>query len=110
MPLPAPLRRDVHDPADWAGKVLCSDAERAAYAQIIGLGMKDTFRQFDQPEKSFSWWDYRMNAFRRKMGLRIDLILASDALTKSCSSCTIDSEPRRNERPSDHAPVIAEFA
>ena len=106
----APEDRDVHDPQAWAGKVLCSDAERAAYLQLTELGLKDTFRLFDQPEKSFSWWDYRMNAFRRKMGLRIDLILASDALTKSCSSCTIDSEPRRNERPSDHAPVIAEFA
>ena len=106
----APDDRDVHDPQAWAGKVLCSDAERAAYAQLTSLGLKDTFRLFDQPEKSFSWWDYRMHAFRRKMGMRIDLILASDALAASCTSCTIDSEPRRNERPSDHAPVIAEFA
>ena len=105
----APEDRDVHDPQAWAGKVLCSDAERAAYLQLTGLGLKDTFRLFDQPEKSFSWWDYRMNAFRRKMGLRIDLILASDTLAESCNSCSIDSEPRRNERPSDHAPVIAEF-
>jgi len=106
----APEDRDVHDPQAWVGKVLCSDAERAAYLQLTGLGLKDTFRLFDQPEKSFSWWDYRMNAFRRKMGLRIDLILASDALAESCKSCSIDSEPRRNERPSDHAPVMAEFA
>ena len=106
----APEDRDVHDPQAWAGKVLCSDAERAAYAQLTSLGLKDTFRLFDQPEKSFSWWDYRMHAFRRKMGMRIDLILASDALAASCTSCSIDSEPRRNERPSDHAPVIAEFA
>ena len=105
-----PDDRDVHDPQAWAGKVLCSDAERAAYAQLTSLGLKDTFRLFDQPEKSFSWWDYRMHAFRRKMGMRIDLILASDALAASCTSCSIDSEPRRNERPSDHAPVIAEFA
>lgn len=106
----APEDRDVHDPEAWRGQVLTSDAERDALRRLVDLGFRDAFRLFEQPEKSFSWWDYRMNAFRRKMGLRIDLILASDALTKSCSSCTIDSEPRRNERPSDHAPVIAEFA
>jgi len=106
----APDDRDVHDPQAWVGKVLCSARERAAYLQLTSLGLKDTFRLFDQPEKSFSWWDYRMNAFRRKMGMRIDHILASDTLAGTCQSCTIDSEPRRNERPSDHAPVIAEFA
>ncbi len=106
----APEDRDVHDPQAWAGKVLCSDAERAAFVQLTGLGLRDTFRLFEQPEKSFTWWDYRMQAFRRKMGLRIDHILASDALAGSCRSCQVDIEPRRNERPSDHAPVIAEFA
>ena len=106
----APDDRDVHDPQAWAGKVLCSDSERAAYQQLTRLGLQDTFRLFDQPERSFSWWDYRMNAFRRKMGMRIDHILASDKLAGTCLSCAIDSEPRRNERPSDHAPVIAEFA
>jgi exodeoxyribonuclease III len=106
----APDDRDVHDPQAWAGKVLCSDSERAAYLQLTSLGLQDTFRLFDQPEKSFSWWDYRMNAFRRKMGMRIDHILASEKLAGTCLSCAIDSEPRRNERPSDHAPVIAEFA
>lgn len=105
----APADADVHDPQAWAGKVLCSDAERAALAQLTGLGLRDTFRLFDQPERSFSWWDYRMNAFRRKMGLRIDHILASATLADVCKSCNIDSEPRGNERPSDHAPVIAEF-
>ncbi len=105
----APEDRDVHDPAAWAGKVLCSEAERAAYVQLTALGLKDAFRLFDQPEQTFSWWDYRMNAFRRKMGLRIDHILATDALASACKSCAIDTEPRRNERPSDHAPVVAEF-
>ncbi len=106
----APEDRDVHDPQAWAGKVLCSDAERAAFGRLTALGLQDTFRLFDQPEKSFTWWDYRMQAFRRKMGLRIDHILASGTLAGSCKSCTVDIEPRRHERPSDHAPVIAEFA
>jgi exodeoxyribonuclease III len=106
----APEDRDVHDPQAWAGKVLCSDAERAAFGRLTALGLQDTFRLFEQPEKSFTWWDYRMQAFRRKMGLRIDHILASAALARSCKSCTVDIEPRRHERPSDHAPVIAEFA
>lgn len=105
----APADVDVHDPKAWAGKVLCSDAERAALAALNELGLKDTFRLFTQPERSYSWWDYRMNAFRRKMGLRIDHILASPALAGLCKSCTIDTAPRANERPSDHAPVIAEF-
>jgi exodeoxyribonuclease-3 len=106
----APGDADVHDPQAWAGKVLCSDAERKAFAELTALGLQDSFRLFDQPERSFTWWDYRMNAFRRRMGLRIDHILVSAALAGSCKSCVIDIEPRRNERPSDHAPVIAEFA
>lgn len=106
----APADADVHDPQAWAGKVLCSDAERAAYVRLAELGLHDTFRRFDQPERAYSWWDYRMNAFRRKMGLRIDHILASEKLASSCTSCTIDVVPRGNERPSDHAPVVAEFA
>ena len=75
----------------------------------MDLGLTDAFRLFDQPERSYTWWDYRMMAFRRKMGLRIDHILLSDALAKACTACTIDIEPRRNERPSDHAPVVAEI-
>ncbi len=106
----APEDRDVHDPQAWAGKVLCSDAEREAFRLLTRLGLQDTFRLFQQPEKSFSWWDYRMQAFRRKMGMRIDHILASRELAGRCKSSTIDIEPRRNERPSDHAPVLAEFA
>lgn len=106
----APEDRDVHDPQAWAGKVLCSDAERAAFGRLAALGLQDTFRLFEQPEKSFTWWDYRMQAFRRKMGLRIDHVLASATLAARCKSCTVDIEPRRHERPSDHAPVIAEFS
>jgi len=103
----APEDRDVHDPALWAGQILCSDAERAAFAGLLGLGLHDAFRRFDQPERSYTWWDYRDLAFRRKQGLRIDHILLSTALAPRCSACEIRVELRRLERPSDHAPVIA---
>ena len=106
----APEDRDVHDPKEWEGKVLCSEPEREALRQIFAAGLQDVFRRFEQPEKEFSWWDYRMNAFRRKRGMRIDLILASGALAARCTACRIDKEPRRAERPSDHTPVIADFA
>lgn len=102
----APEDGDVHDPKAWEGQVLCSDAERAAYAGLIGLGMRDAFRLFPQEEKLFSWWDYRMAAFRRNMGLRIDHILVSEALKPLCQSCLIDKLPRKLERPSDHTPVV----
>jgi exodeoxyribonuclease-3 len=105
----APEERDVHDPQAWEGKVLFSEPERAAFRALTGLGLKDSFRLFDQPDGTFSWWDYRMNAFRRKLGLRIDHILVSDALAAQCTGCSIDIEPRKAERPSDHAPVMAEF-
>jgi exodeoxyribonuclease-3 len=105
----APEDRDVHDPKLWAGQVLCSEPERAAFRRLLELGLKDGFRLFDQPEKSFTWWDYRLNAFKRNMGLRIDHILVSPALAAECRSCVIDKTPRALERPSDHAPVIAEF-
>jgi len=105
----APEDRDVHDPVAWEGKVLFSKPEREAFGNLTGLGLKDAFRLFEQPERSFTWWDYRMNAFRRKMGMRIDHILLSEELAKLCTACTIDIEPRRNERPSDHAPVIAQL-
>ena len=100
---------DVHDPAAWEGQVLCSAPERAAFRALCGLGLHDSFRLFEQPEKSFTWWDYRMNAFRRKMGLRIDHILVSSALASSCRACRVDTAMRALERPSDHAPVIAEL-
>jgi exodeoxyribonuclease-3 len=106
----APEDRDVHDPKEWEGKVLCSEPEREALRRIFAVGLEDVFRRFEQPEKEFSWWDYRMNAFRRKRGLRIDLILASQALAARCTACRIDQGPRRLERPSDHTPVIADFA
>ena len=105
----APEDRDVHDPAAWEGKVLFSKPEREALGNLVGIGLKDAFRLFEQPERSYTWWDYRMNAFRRKMGLRIDHILLSEELAKLCTACTIDIEPRKNERPSDHAPVVAEL-
>ena len=105
----APEDRDVYDPKAWEGQVLFSEPERAALKSLFDLGLKDSFRLFEQPERSFTWWDYRMNAFRRKMGLRIDHILLADELAKSGTACTIDIEPRKNERPSDHAPVIAEI-
>jgi len=106
----APEDRDVHDPRAWEGQVHVSGPEREAWRALLALGLKDAFRLFEQPEKSYSWWDYRMMAFRRNAGLRIDQILVSEALAGSCRSCAVDKEPRRLERPSDHAPVIAEFA
>jgi exodeoxyribonuclease III len=106
----APADEDVHDPAVWKDQVLCSVPERDAFHRLLGLGFKDSFRLFPQPDKSFSWWDYRMMAFRRKMGVRIDHILLSTTLAAGCSACVIDSEPRKLERPSDHAPVFADLA
>ena len=103
----APEDRDVHDPAEWAGQVLCSDKERAALLALNELGLTDSFRMFEQSEKSFSWWDYRMAGFRRNLGLRIDHILLSKTLAARCTSCAIDRVPRKWEQPSDHAPVIA---
>ena len=105
----APEERDVHDPRAWEGQVLFSAPEREAFQRLLALGLKDSFRLFEQAPGSFTWWDYRLNAFRRKLGLRIDHILASEALAPLCRACSIDIEPRRNERPSDHAPVVAEF-
>ena len=99
-----------HDPALWDGKVLFSGPERQALRHLMDIGLHDTFRLFDQAERQYTWWDYRMNAFRRKLGLRIDHILASDEMRSACRSCRIDVEPRRRERPSDHAPVVADFA
>jgi len=106
----APEDEDVHDPAAWEGKIMCSEPERAAIRSLRQLGLHDAFRLFEQPPQSFTWWDYRAGAFRRNLGLRIDLILVSEQLRQMCKSCTIDAAPRRNERPSDHVPVIAEFA
>ena len=105
----APEDRDVHDPEAWHERILCSTPERKALQKLLEPGLVDTFRLFDQEADSFSWWDYRAAAFRRNMGLRIDLILASRSLAECCTACSIDKEPRRLERPSDHTPVVAEF-
>lgn len=106
----APEDRDVHDPKAWEGQVHVSEAERSAWRELLELGLTDSFRLFAQPEKAFSWWDYRMLGFRRNAGLRIDQILLSPELAARCTACTIDKAPRRLERPSDHAPVVAEFS
>lgn len=106
----APGDLDVYDPVAWGEDIHCSPAERAALGEMLKLGLVDVFRQFEQPEKTFSWWDYRAGKFRRNAGLRIDLILASPALAARCTASYIDREPRTWERPSDHAPVVAEFA
>ena len=106
----APEDRDVHDPVAWAGQVLCTPEERAHFKGLIALGLHDAFRLFEQPPKQYSWWDYRMLAFRKNQGLRIDHILVSEALRPRVTSCLIDKLTRKNERPSDHAPVIVELA
>jgi exodeoxyribonuclease-3 len=103
----APEPRDVHDPEAWAGQVLFSEPERAAFRGLLSLGLKDSFRLFEQPGRSFTWWDYRNLAFRRKLGLRIDHILMSQGLAASCTGCCINVDLRRLEQPSDHAAVIA---
>lgn len=103
----APADRDVHDPAAWQGSVLVSDAERAAFEELRSLNLADAFRLFEQPEKVYSWWDYRQMAFRRNLGLRIDHILLSPPLAERCTACIIDKAPRKWEQPSDHTPVIA---
>jgi len=105
----APEDCDVHDPKAWEGKVLVSEPERQHFENLIQLGLQDSFRLFEQDEKSFSWWDYRMMGFRRNHGMRIDHILISQPLVAQCKSCVIDKTPRKLERPSDHTPVIVEL-
>jgi exodeoxyribonuclease-3 len=104
----APEDRDVYDPVAWAGQIHCTPEERAHFQGLIGLGLVDAFRLFDQPVKSWSWWDYRNLAFRKNQGLRIDHILVSAALQPTVKACEIDRPTRKNERPSDHAPVWVE--
>ncbi len=106
----APEDRDVHDPEKWEGNVLVSPPERQALQKLFDLGLHDAFRLFEQPERSFSWWDYRQLGFRRNAGLRIDHVLLSDSLKERCTACVIDKVTRGNEQPSDHAPVIATLA
>lgn len=106
----APDDRDVHDPQAWHEQVLCSTPERDALKSMFALGLHDSFRLFNDEAGHFSWWDYRQAAFRRNLGLRIDLILASDALRARCRASAIDRTPRTWERPSDHAPAILELS
>ena len=103
----APDDRDVHNPDAWTGQILCSEPERTAFQRLQALGLQDSFRLFEQPEKSFSWWDYRMLGFQKNQGLRIDHILLSAPLAARCTAAGIDREMRKRERPSDHAPVSA---
>jgi len=105
----APEDRDVHNPKRWEGKIHVTEPERAAFRRLLEIGFADAFRLFEQPEKEFSWWDYRLMAFQRGWGLRIDEVLLSPELARECVACTIDKAPRSLERPSDHAPVIAEL-
>ena len=108
----APTDADVHDPALWAGQVLCTDKERAAYEHWVSLGMVDCFRKFDHPPKTFTWWDYRMLGFPKNLGMRIDHILASSAVADTCTACVVDRNERKGNaenRPSDHAPVTVTF-
>lgn len=105
----APDDRDVHDPVAWKDQILCSEAEREAFRGLLSLGLTDAFRLFEQPEKIFSWWDYRQMGFRLNRGLRIDHILLTPALAGTCQTCGVDKAPRKLERPSDHAPVSAEI-
>jgi exodeoxyribonuclease-3 len=105
----APDDRDVHDPEAWRGQILCSEPERAALGTILGLGFVDSFRAFVEDAGHFSWWDYRQAAFRRNLGLHIDLILASEALRERMTAVSIDRTPRTWERPSDHTPVVLDI-
>ncbi|QPF76601.1 exodeoxyribonuclease III [Roseateles sp. DAIF2] len=102
----APEDRDVYDPVAWAGQIHCTPEERAHFQGLLELGLVDAFRLFEQPAKSWSWWDYRNLAFRKNQGLRIDHILVSRTLQPQVSACVIDKLPRKNERPSDHTPVV----
>ena len=106
----APEDRDVFDPVAWAGQIHCTPQERAQFQRLQALGLVDAFRLFEQPPKSWSWWDYRNLAFRKNQGLRIDHILVSAALKLRVLACEIDKAPRKNERPSDHAPVVVTLA
>ena len=105
----APDDRDVHDPAAWHEQILCSTPEREALRRMLDLGLHDSFRLFNQDAGHYSWWDYRQAAFRRDLGLRIDLVLVSEALRNQCRGATIEREPRTWERASDHAPVTLDI-
>lgn len=105
----APTDRDVHNPKSWHEKILCSTPERNALKKLLNLGFVDSFRMFEQEDEIWSWWDYRSGGLENNKGLRIDLILSSDLLAEQCTACYVDKVPRTWERPSDHAPVVAEY-
>ena len=105
----APTDRDVHNPKSWHEKILCSTPERDALQKILSLGFVDSFRLFEQDDEIWSWWDYRSGGLENNKGLRIDLILSSELLANQCTDCYVDKAPRTWERPSDHAPVVAEY-
>ena len=106
----APDDRDVHDPALWRDSIMCSDGERAAFQALGEIGLADALRLVHPEPGLYSWWDYRMLAFPKNRGLRIDAILAGRALAVSVVDAGIDREMRKGPEPSDHAPVWAEFA
>lgn len=106
----APAAEDTHDPAQWEGQILCSEPEREGLRALLALGLRDSFRLFEQAPASFTWWDYRQAGFRRNLGLRIDHVLLSEPLAQRCTGCRVDTAPRKLERPSDHAPVIVTLA
>ena len=106
----APEDRDVRNPAEWAGQVLCSVPERERFLRLVNSGLVDSFRLFEQPEKIFTWWDYRQMAFRRNNGLRIDHVLVSENLRDRVLGCQVERELRKREQPSEHAPVVVELA
>jgi len=105
----APTDRDVHNPKSWHEKILCSTPERNALKKILDLGFSDSFRLFEQEDELWSWWDYRSGGLENNKGLRIDLVLTSNLLSEQCIASYIDKVPRTWERPSDHAPAVAEF-
>lgn len=102
----APEDRDSYDPEGLRGTIHHTDEERGHFQALLALGLTDAYRLFEQPEKSYSWWDYRMLGFQKNRGLRIDHILVSDALRSAVTACHIDRAPRKNKQPSDHAPVV----
>ena len=106
----APEDIDVHDPALWRGAIMCSDGERAAFRDLCGVGLVDTLRLHHREPGMFTWWDYRMLAFPKNRGLRIDAVLASEPMAKRCIAAGIDRDVRKGKEPSDHAPIWAEFA
>src|SRR5207237_8910557 len=105
----APEDVDVHDPQLWRGAIMCSDGERAAFQQLCGIGLRDTLRLHAQELGGFTWWDYRMLAFPKNRGLRIDAVLVNESLAKKCTASGVDREMRQGKDPSDHAPIWAEF-